>query len=121
MNEQSRTLVALDMDTADAALDLARRLQGQVAGYKVGLELVNAAGFGLLDDLKALAGRRRQDLLRLQVPRHPQHGRGRVAGGGPARRLDVQRPCLRRERDAARPPCRGRRKARTRRASKSLW
>ena len=56
MNEQSRTLVALDTDTAAGALDLARRLQGHVAGYKVGLELVNAAGFGLLDDLKALAG-----------------------------------------------------------------
>ena len=56
MNEQSRTLVALDTDTTDAALDLARRLQGHVAGYKVGLELVNAAGFELFDDLKALAG-----------------------------------------------------------------
>ena len=53
---QYKTLVALDVDTADAALDLARRLQGHVAGYKVGLELINAAGFGLLDDLKAQAG-----------------------------------------------------------------
>ena len=52
----SKTLVALDVDTAQKALDLASALRGQVAGYKIGLELVNAAGFGLLDDLKALAG-----------------------------------------------------------------
>lgn len=56
MNEQSKILVALDTDTADQALDLARQLQGEVAGYKVGLELVNSAGFGLFDDLRALAG-----------------------------------------------------------------
>ena len=53
---QHKTLVALDVDTADAALALARQLQGHVAGYKVGLELINAAGFGLLDELKAQAG-----------------------------------------------------------------
>ena len=52
----SKTLVALDVDTAQKALNLASALRGQVAGYKVGLELVNAAGFGLLDDLKARAG-----------------------------------------------------------------
>ena len=51
-----KILVALDVDTADAALDLTRRLQGHVAGYKVGLELINAASFGLLDDLKEQAG-----------------------------------------------------------------
>ena len=56
MNTMSKTLVALDMDTSEKALDLARRLQGEVAGYKVGLELINAAGFGLFDELKALAG-----------------------------------------------------------------
>ncbi len=56
MNTPSRTLVALDVDTAAKALALAGMLAGEVAGYKVGLELVNAAGFGLLDDLKAQAG-----------------------------------------------------------------
>ena len=52
----SKTLVALDADTAAKALDMAKRLAGEVAGCKVGLELVNAAGFGLFDDLKAQAG-----------------------------------------------------------------
>lgn len=52
----SKTLVALDTDTAQKALNLAQTLRGEVAGYKIGLELINAAGFGLLDELKALAG-----------------------------------------------------------------
>lgn len=56
MNAASKTLVALDIDTSEKALDLARRLQGGVAGYKVGLELINSAGFGLFDELKTLAG-----------------------------------------------------------------
>lgn len=56
MNAASKTLVALDTGTAEKALRLAEQLQGEVAGFKVGLELVNAAGFGLFDDLKALAG-----------------------------------------------------------------
>ena len=56
MKTQSKTLVALDVDTAEKARDLAGRLAGEVAGYKVGLELINAAGFGLLEDLKAQAG-----------------------------------------------------------------
>lgn len=56
MNTSSRTLVALDVDTALKALNLAGKLQGQVAGYKVGLELVNAAGMGLFSDLKEQAG-----------------------------------------------------------------
>jgi orotidine-5'-phosphate decarboxylase len=56
MNAASKTLVALDTDTAEKALRLAEQVVGEVAGFKVGLELVNAAGFGLFDDLKALAG-----------------------------------------------------------------
>ena len=56
MNTASKTLVALDTDTAEKALRLAEQVGSEVAGFKVGLELVNAAGFGLFDDLKALAG-----------------------------------------------------------------
>ena len=48
MNTHSKTLVALDVDTEKKALALAKALAGEVAGYKVGLELINAAGFGLL-------------------------------------------------------------------------
>ena len=56
MSNQSKILVALDVDTAGKALALAGQLSGQVAGYKVGLELINSAGFGLLDELREVAG-----------------------------------------------------------------
>ena len=56
MNAASKTLVALDTDTAEKALRLAAQVEGEVAGFKVGLELVNAAGFRLVDELKAQAG-----------------------------------------------------------------
>ncbi len=56
MNTNSKTLLPLDVDTAEKALALAKTLAGEVAGYKVGLELINAAGFGLFDALKAQAG-----------------------------------------------------------------
>lgn len=52
----SRVLVALDTDTAEKALGLAAQVRDEVAGYKVGLELINAAGFGLLGSLRAQAG-----------------------------------------------------------------
>lgn len=42
-----RILVAVDYDNADDALRLARTLAGRVGGFKVGLELVNAAGFDI--------------------------------------------------------------------------
>lgn len=56
MNTQSKILVALDVDTVEKALTLAKMLAGEVAGYKVGLELINAVGFGLLDALKEQVG-----------------------------------------------------------------
>ena len=39
-----RILVALDVDSEDAAFALVRQLAGRVGGFKVGLELVNVAG-----------------------------------------------------------------------------
>ena len=56
MNKDSKILVALDVDTAEKALALAQKLEGEVAGYKVGLELINAAGFGFLDELRETMG-----------------------------------------------------------------
>lgn len=51
-------LVALDVDNEDAALSLVRKLSGRVGGFKIGLELVNAAGFAVFDRLvEAGAGR----------------------------------------------------------------
>lgn len=42
-----RILVALDYDNADDAVRLARSLAGKIGGVKVGLELVNSAGFDI--------------------------------------------------------------------------
>ncbi|MBB6051389.1 orotidine-5'-phosphate decarboxylase [Armatimonas rosea] len=49
---KDRVLVALDFDTADDALALAQQLAGKVGGVKVGLELVNAAGFDIFARLQ---------------------------------------------------------------------
>ena len=48
--------MALDVDSADKALDLAKLLSGEVAGFKVGLESINSAGFGILDALRERVG-----------------------------------------------------------------
>ena len=56
MHPTSKILLPLDTDTADKALALATALREEVAGFKVGLELINAAGFGLLDQLQVVAG-----------------------------------------------------------------
>lgn len=58
MNAYEKILIPLDVDTADAAVSLVRRLAGKVGGFKVGLELVNAAGLDIFDRLNdAGAGR----------------------------------------------------------------
>ena len=51
ISSSSRVLIALDFDNADAAVACARSLSGHVGGVKVGLELVNAAGFDIFDRL----------------------------------------------------------------------
>ena len=57
MNTNSKTLVPLDVDTAEKSAGTGRkRWRGKSLGTKVGLELINAAGFGLFNDLKAQAG-----------------------------------------------------------------
>ncbi len=56
MNETSKILLPLDTDTANKALLLASQLRDEVFGFKVGLELINAAGFSLLDKLRAAVG-----------------------------------------------------------------
>jgi len=54
MQNKSRILLPLDTDTADKALALAKGLQNEVAGFKVGLELINSAGFDIFDKLSKL-------------------------------------------------------------------
>lgn len=57
-NATDRILVALDYDNAADALALAQKLGSSVGGVKVGLELVNAAGFEIFDQLTAVGIKR---------------------------------------------------------------
>ncbi len=52
ISPRDRILVALDYDNAADALRMARSLIGKVGGFKVGLELVNAAGFDIFARLE---------------------------------------------------------------------
>jgi orotidine-5'-phosphate decarboxylase len=52
MTNAERILVALDFDNAEPALKLAKQLAGKVGGMKVGLELINAAGFDIISRLQ---------------------------------------------------------------------
>ena len=56
MHPTSKILIPLDTDTAEKAAAMAASLQEYVGGFKIGLELVNAAGFGVFDQIRAMAG-----------------------------------------------------------------
>lgn len=48
-----KIILPLDVDNAEKAVELVRLLKNDVGAFKVGLELVNAAGFGVFDAIKA--------------------------------------------------------------------
>jgi orotidine-5'-phosphate decarboxylase len=52
MEPRERLILALDVDNAYQAIQLAGRLREHVGAFKVGLELVNAAGVGIFEKLK---------------------------------------------------------------------
>jgi orotidine-5'-phosphate decarboxylase len=52
MNARERLILALDVDNAFEAIRMVRQLSGHVGAFKVGLELVNAAGIGVLEKLR---------------------------------------------------------------------
>lgn len=47
-NVRDRIIVALDVDSADKAREIARELQGHVGAFKIGLQLFTAAGPGFV-------------------------------------------------------------------------
>ncbi len=49
---KERIILALDVDNAFQALQIVQKLNGHVGAFKVGLELVNAAGIGILEKLR---------------------------------------------------------------------
>ncbi len=58
MNAKDRIILALDVDSADKAVDLVRLLHGHVGSFKVGLELVNAAGVEIFSQLQEAGAER---------------------------------------------------------------
>jgi orotidine-5'-phosphate decarboxylase len=52
LDPRERLILALDVDNAFEAIRLTRQLSGYVGAFKVGLELVNNAGIGVLEKLK---------------------------------------------------------------------
>jgi orotidine-5'-phosphate decarboxylase len=58
MEAKERLILALDVDTADEGVRLAEVLGAHVGAFKVGLELVNSAGIGILSRLKAAGASR---------------------------------------------------------------
>ena len=58
MESKDRVIVALDVDNAERAVQLVRFLRGEVGAFKVGLELVNAAGLGVFEEIRAAGASR---------------------------------------------------------------
>jgi orotidine-5'-phosphate decarboxylase len=52
MDSRERVILALDVDNAYQAIRMVGQLGGHVGAFKVGLELVNAAGIGIFEKLK---------------------------------------------------------------------
>jgi orotidine-5'-phosphate decarboxylase len=55
---KDRIICALDVDTEARAVALVTHLRGEVGVFKVGLELVNAAGLGIFDRLREAGAER---------------------------------------------------------------
>ncbi len=49
---KDKIIIGLDVDSAEKALALVRRLAGEVGAFKVGLELVNSAGLSIFDAIR---------------------------------------------------------------------
>lgn len=67
-NARERLIIALDLPRADAAIDLARTLAGDVSFFKIGLQLYTAAGPEIVRAIAATGARIFLDLKLHDIP-----------------------------------------------------
>ncbi|MFZ0012674.1 MAG: orotidine-5'-phosphate decarboxylase [Acidimicrobiia bacterium] len=75
-------IVALDFQTLDEALDMAMKTQAEVAGFKVGLELMTAVGPRAITAIADLGLPVFADLKLHDIPNTVERASGRVSAAG---------------------------------------
>lgn len=78
----SRLIVALDFPTLDQATSVAAPLVGDVAGFKVGLELLMAEGPGAIGSISGLGKPVFADAKLHDIPNTVERAAGRLAAAG---------------------------------------
>lgn len=68
MNAYERIILALDVDTEQQALDLVEKLAPHVGAFKVGMQLFNSAGPGIVGKINDLGGKVFADLKFHDIP-----------------------------------------------------
>ncbi|HEX3011541.1 MAG TPA: orotidine-5'-phosphate decarboxylase [Syntrophomonadaceae bacterium] len=68
MKASERIILALDVDKELEALDLVRNLAGHVGAFKVGMQLFNSAGPGIVEKINNLGGKVFADLKFHDIP-----------------------------------------------------
>jgi orotidine-5'-phosphate decarboxylase len=68
MKASERIILALDVDTESEALGLVERLNGYVGAFKVGMQLFNSTGPGIVEKINDLGGKVFVDLKFHDIP-----------------------------------------------------
>jgi orotidine-5'-phosphate decarboxylase len=79
MNTNDRVIIALDLESEAEAMELVERLGAEASSYKVGLQLLTAAGPSIV---RRLAGQGKKVFLDLKLHEIPNSVAGAVAAAG---------------------------------------